>query len=297
MTRFVYIADTHLGADPVGYCQQPAYPEKLDALVRLLDAWIRERGDIDFLLHGGDMVDAATAANITAARRLFDLSMPTFLCLGNHDLTAADALDLWMRLATDFFPGQEPDYAIVRKDCVVHVTPNHWEDAPYRWLETQDPHFAPGQLDAVERTAAERPDAVHVFATHCAVIGAPPEQTGLDEPWHAPSESFANSVFGLARRIPRLCCALSGHTHVNTHVKERSVHFVTASAFCETPFDFKLIEVGLDAVRMSTHNLAARVDFRAEYDYDKTFVQGRATDRAFEEAATEPVRETPQGGQ
>ena len=36
MTRFLYIADTHLGAAPMGYRQQPGYPERLGEIVRAL---------------------------------------------------------------------------------------------------------------------------------------------------------------------------------------------------------------------------------------------------------------------
>ena len=60
MTKFVYIADSHVGAGETGYHQQPRYADRLPELIVLLDAWIQQNSDIDFVLHGGDMVDAVS---------------------------------------------------------------------------------------------------------------------------------------------------------------------------------------------------------------------------------------------
>ena len=58
-------------------------------MLECLDKWIQSHPGIDFVLHGGDMVDLATVENIRAARDLFSLSVPVYLCLGNHDMTDA----------------------------------------------------------------------------------------------------------------------------------------------------------------------------------------------------------------
>ena len=121
MARFVLIADSHLGADPMGYQMQPAYPERLDEIVAALDAWIRRRGDVDFVLHAGDVVDAATDANIRRATDLFALSVPVAVCLGNHDLTETDAIERWRALAPNLFgeavggSGDRPIYIVRRQ--------------------------------------------------------------------------------------------------------------------------------------------------------------------------------------
>ena len=47
----------------------------------------------------------------------------------------------------------------------------------------------------------------------------------------------------------------------------------------ETPFEFKLIEVDESNFKISTHNLISQVKFKASYDFDKVFVQGRLIDR------------------
>jgi len=48
---------------------------------------------IDFILHGGDMIDSTTEDHIVAATNAFDLAVPVYLCLGNHDLTTPDAAE------------------------------------------------------------------------------------------------------------------------------------------------------------------------------------------------------------
>lgn len=81
MTRFLYLADTHLGANPMGYRQQTCYPEKLQQIVSALRQYLSASGGVDFILHGGDMLDYTTDDNIRAAAECFDFSIPTHLCL------------------------------------------------------------------------------------------------------------------------------------------------------------------------------------------------------------------------
>ena len=44
-------------------------------------------GPVDFVLHGGDMIDSTREEHIDRAAEMFRLSVPVYLCLGNHDLT------------------------------------------------------------------------------------------------------------------------------------------------------------------------------------------------------------------
>jgi hypothetical protein len=66
------------------------------------------------------------------------------------------------------------------------------------------------------------------------------------------------------------------------------VHYITVSPLVETPFEFKLFEVLPESLTMETHNLSDRVDFGARYDWNRTFVQGRACDRSFHRTLTPP---------
>ena len=98
MTKFLYIADTHLGANPMGYQKQRGYPERLPEILACLRAWLADEGGVDFILHGGDMVDSATADHIREAAEVFRFPVPVYLCLGNHDLTGEGSLDDWLAL-------------------------------------------------------------------------------------------------------------------------------------------------------------------------------------------------------
>ncbi|MFH1730980.1 MAG: metallophosphoesterase [Planctomycetota bacterium] len=282
LTRFVFIADTHLGAGTMGFHQQPAYPERLPELLAHLDAWITRDGAIDFVIHGGDIVDAATEEGIRAAAERFRLSVPVYLSPGNHDLTAPNALDLWLSLAPEFFPGGTPEFSVAATGCSVHARTTHWDEVPYRWNAVQDAHFVPGQLDGLGEAVTCAPEHAHVFVTHSPAAAIPPEQTGLDEAAHDPGREFADTVQALVTRCPRIGCTLGGHNHVNTCVRCGGARCVTASAFVETPFEFKLVEAGTRTLKMSTVSLLPQVGFDVDYDAGGAFVQGRARDRAFE---------------
>jgi len=253
----------------------------LPELVALLDAWIQQDSGIDFVLHGGDMVDAASVENIRAARSMFQLSVAVYLCLGNHDLTGENALDLWLAEAPVFFPEQAPAFAVRSADCFVHVVPVQWCDTPYFWSEEQRPHFLPEHLDRVRAVVADNPDVAHILCVHADVFGIPQEQTGFDDVYHPPLKAYTQTVLDFVRRHPQICCVLSAHNHINSCVVRDGVPFVTGSAFAETPFEFKVIEVGTGDVTMTTYDLLPDVLFKALYNYDKTFVQGRKKDRAF----------------
>jgi hypothetical protein len=281
MTRFLYIADTHVGANPMGYQQQQGVPEKLPELVAAIKNQIATDKCIAFVLHGGDMVEAATDRNLTAAVKAFDLPVPVYLCLGNHDLTAPDALERWLTLAPGFFRQGRPEYSIETAQCVLHVVPNHWEARPYYWETVQQPHFSAGQLERLDGALRLKPHLPHLLLTHSPVHGAPVEQTGFAEPFHPPGKAFTAAVTAMAARHGNLQCVLGAHNHLNLCVKNQGVHFVTVSALVETPFELKLFEVTADVITMSTLSLANRVGGAAAYDAGKAFVQGRPNDRAF----------------
>ena len=282
MARFVYIADTHLGADPAMFWQQPSYPGRLPELLGLLDDWIRGDGAIDFILHGGDLVDAPTDENLLAAADLFRLSVPVYLTLGNHDLSEPDALARWLSVAPDFFPADCPEFAIHAPGCSVHVRTTHWGRTPYHWDTEMDARFAPGQLDGLDEAVGCAPESVHLFATHSPAVAIPVEQTGAGEFDHNPGEPFTNAMLGATVRHPQVRCLLGAHNHVNVCVPRGSVHCVTVSAFTETPFEFKVIKAVPGELRMSTVSLLEQVSFEAEYEAGRAFVQGRECDRWFD---------------
>ena len=287
MTRFVYLADTHLGPDALEYQQQPACPGKAREILRALDSWIREDGGVDLILHGGDLVDAGTPDAIGQASEQVRFSRPLHLCLGNHDLTGKESLAHWLKLCPDLFPGGQPEYSIQREDCVIHVVPNHWNAIPYYWERQESaPVFFPHQMEALRarcRAAAGRPQ---ILLTHSPVFGLPPEQTGFSEPYHSPGEAFTRNVVNLVESQPDIRCVLGAHNHMNMRIERGGVHYVTTSSLIEAPFEFKVFEINGGRVSMETVSLADRLPFVADYDATRAYVQGRACDRAFSHVAS-----------
>jgi len=284
MTKFLYIADTHLAANPMGYQQQTGYPERLSDILSALREYLSANHDIDFILHGGDMIDTTTEDNIIAAANAFHFEVPVYLCLGNHDLTTPDSVAQWSTLAPEFFANGTPDYTIISEDCVIHVVPNHWGDEPYYWKSAQKPHFSSAQMERLSHDLSMKANLPHILLTHSPVYGLPVTQTGFSEPYHYPGDSFATDVNALATAHDNMECVLGAHNHMNMHVSHDGVDFVTISALVETPFEFKLFEVGAQQIEMSTISLQPALAFDAEYDTTRSYVQGRAIDRSFSRA-------------
>jgi len=282
MTRFIYLSDTHLGSSGSGFHQQKTYPERLSEIVAVLNAWIRQDGRIDFVLHGGDMTDSGTRDLIWQASHLFKLPVPVRLCLGNHDLTERESLAHWLKLCPDFFSGGRPEYLIETEDCVLHVVPNNWMEIPYRWVDTQNPHFLDDQITLLDRQSARRAVRPQILLTHSPVFGLPPEQTGMAKPFHEPVATFTKTVVEWAKRQPGLLCVLGGHTHMNMRVEHAKVNYVTVSALVEVPFEFKVFEIGTDSWSMKTISLADQLHFRSEYNHEKHYVQGSEKERTVE---------------
>jgi len=284
MTRFLYIADTHWGADPMGYQQQRGYPDKLPEILSALSAWIAARGDIDFILHGGDMIDATSDDTITAAASAFDLGIPVYLCLGNHDVTTPNAVERWVTLAPQLFPNGTPDSTIASDDCVLHVAPTQWCEVPYYWDRAQQPYLTPAQMTRLRGALKTQTDVPHLLLTHSPVYGLPVVQTGFAEPYHAPTAAFAAQIRDLAARHGTLKGVLGAHNHMTMRVRRAGVEFVTVSALVETPFEFKLFEVTPRRIAMATFSLSGALTFKGDYDAARSFVQGRGIDRSFSRA-------------
>lgn len=286
MSTFVYLCDTHLGADPMGYQQQKGYPQHLPELFGLLSDVIRTRGDIACVLHGGDLVDRADERCLRMAGLLRELPVPVYLCLGNHDTTVPDALGMWLEAHPDYFPGDSPDYSIDLGDAVIHVAPTQWSAAPppYYWERELSPQFLPEQLATLEGEVSHRFDRPHVICTHSPVSAVPTAQTGFDEPFHEPPNAFTALFRDLWRRHRCVRLLLSGHNHVTSCRVEEGVAMVTGSAFSEAPFEFKIVTIDAAGLSVRSETLAGRVSFPYVYDWDKTYVQGRRCDRQVEVA-------------
>lgn len=283
MLRFLYITDTHFGANPIGFHQQPAYPERMADIIQAIQKEV-DRHSADFIIHGGDLVDSCRTDLIRHVYSLLKLPVPFYLCLGNHDLDRPDALELWLAHTPKWFIGGSPHYEIVSDSCVVHVVPNHWESGlEYFWGQKQQPLFSEKQLNRLEQVVQANPNKMHVLVTHSPVFGMSQKQSGLDRIIHDAPESFRQSIEDLTRKYANLKIVLSGHNHLNTLRLTEEAAYVSASSLIETPFEYKLFEITDVEARMTTHSLdlSGLNGFNPEYIENRSYVQGRKQDRGF----------------
>jgi len=281
--KFLYIADTHIGgSDTKGYTQQERYLKHFDELIDVFAEWIEQQGDIDFVIHGGDMVDESSLKNVVEAGRLFKkLPCPVYFTPGNHDLTENDSVEKWLSETPDFFNGNSLDFSFCRNNVKFDFVSCHWGTKAYFWHpdEAQIPYFQADQTDLLEAGGDFK---YKVLVTHAPVFGLPCEQTGLDEALHPPAGDFGSVIHELATKHGTLL-VLGAHTHMNMHLCKDGVHYVTASAFSEMPFEFKVFDLNDKSFSMETVSLAEKMSFNGNYNFKKTYVQGRTCDRSFKE--------------
>lgn len=287
MTRFLYLSDTHYGPERLGYAQQNAYPTRLPEILTALCVWMEIKGPVDFVLHGGDMIDESSVGIIQKMSTLFGLPVPVYLCLGNHDLTRPEAGEWWLSHAPAFFPGGDVNFDIVTEDCVLHIAPNQWSSVPYYWDRAADTRFLPEQKKHLSRALSAHADVPHILITHSPARGLPPGQTKGMVSSHASGAEFERELSELLAhcRDPRL--VLTGHSHINLHRKAGNTHYAGASSLIEAPFEFKLVEVDKGNIRLSTHSLTDEISFPWEYNSERTYVQGRPRDRGFVSAGNQ----------
>ncbi|MUV36989.1 3',5'-cyclic-AMP phosphodiesterase [Lentibacillus sp. JNUCC-1] len=281
MTKFIYFTDTHIGANPVGFCQQPAYPQSINNLVTYLKNVVVSE-QIDFVVHGGDLVQTCKKDLIQEAVKLMNFSVPVYLCLGNHDLDHKNAVNTWMENAPNLFCENKPAYSVIDKTSALHIIPNHWIDNHlYYWENKQNPYFTQAQIHYLEKKFQAHPDKKHILITHSPVFGMSKKQSGLDHVIHEPPLSFQDTILQTSLQYPELKLVLSGHNHLNTLKQRNGTLFVSGSSFIETPFEYKIIEVTERCINLRTHSIGqtALLDFVPSYNYEATYVQGREQDR------------------
>jgi len=276
--KFIYIADSHIGgSDESGYRKQPRYLRYFQELIDSLGKYIKNRGDIDCIIHGGDMIDKTSPAAISMAVNFFDqLPCPTYLALGNHDLTTPDSIALWMQYAPQFFPDGKPDFRLIFSGVQLDCLACNWGEKPAFWnpQEPQQPWLTTKQLTQI--STLEENCFTQLIITHSPVYGLPPEQHGGTGILHAPAGNFNETI---DKCLNNTALVLGAHTHMNMCLAKNNCHFVTVAAFSETPFEFKLIEVTPQKLSMQTLQLSNQVSFSTEYDTKSAYVQGRQCDR------------------
>lgn len=278
--RFIYIADTHFGGnDQKGFMKQPRYLKYSDAMVAALAEWIKEDGDIDFILHAGDLVDEFSPEKVEYACALLAcLNRPVYLALGNHDLTEPQAVEYWLKHASHLFYNSKADYCFKIENIVFDIRCLSWGREPYWWqnTESQCPYWTAKPEKKFFKNAAYK-----ILVTHSPVFGIPVGQTGFMESFHSPPEDFTSMVMDEIKEN-RYDLVLGAHNHMNMCMLHNDTAFITVSAFAEAPFEFKLFEIDDYGIKMQTISLAKRMPFKFNYDDQSSYVQGRTCDRTLD---------------
>ena len=281
--KFIYLADSHIGgSDSAGYCQQERSLRYARDIFDELRHWLHEHPEVDFMIHGGDMADSGTGANILQAKEFFAaLPCPCFLALGNHDLTETDSLQKWLQIVPEFFPEQQTDYSFLQGDVRFDILTVHWGKQEFFWdpSEAQIPWFSDQQFNQLQKGLCGKR---RILITHAPPCGLPEAQTGLQNPLHPPAGNFETILQQLAEEYS-LDLILGAHNHMNLATRRDPAWLVTSSAFSETPFEFKLFEINDKKLCMETISLVNQLPFRSSYDHQKSYVQGRPCDRKFSE--------------
>jgi DNA repair exonuclease SbcCD nuclease subunit len=280
--KFIYIADTHFGGkNTKGFFKQTRYLDKSKELLLCLKNYISEIGGIDFIIHGGDIIDECSAENIQKSIELMDLlECKIYLALGNHDLTVRNSAELWKENAVDFFAGSDNDpfnFVLNHNGVAFDIRALSWGSVPMWWQidEEQCPYWTSG-VDGELLNDSK----VKILVTHSPVFGLPVEQTGFDKEIHPPQGDFLGKVLSEVETYG-YNIVLGAHNHMNMRVNKDGVEYVTASSFTEAPFEFKLFEIDDNKITMQTLSLADRVSFKYDYDSEASYVQGEEKYRSF----------------
>lgn len=273
--RFLYLTDTHLGGTEAGYTLQPRCWDRVGLLFDGLSTWLR-RHSVDFILHGGDVIDHGTACEIKMAVSCFSrLGVPTYLCLGNHDLAQRDSMDHWRSQHGGMLPDGADTFALEFGEFGLFVLGHHWytTDPPHYWQEDkpQIPLLDDRQRCFLESFLATS-DRPVIVATHSPLNAVPSVQTGMPQPFHSPDPEFVNIFRTLARKFDMMKLILCGHNHANSVYDHGGFVTMTTASFTETPFDVRTITVCDEAVEVETISLAdlvsnLPVQYRAGYDW------------------------------
>ena len=238
------------------------------------------------ICHAGDIIDDGSPEQMTEAARLFrQLPCPVYATPGNHDLLKPSAEILLPKHLPELFPDGKVDYFIIRDGVRFDfLTTNWFPGTPYRWQWTwpvrQESYFTGQQMALLKEGPQDLP---RILITHSPSAGVPVGQTGLDQEFHAPDESLAQTLSELAEQL-KIRLFLGGHTHVNMAVDDGRMAAVTVSSLRELPFELKVFEINQGHVSMQTVSLTneGADSFGCQYNYNKTFVQGRLCDRRLE---------------
>lgn len=278
---FAHLTDFHLSADGLPWADT-TLPEHL--LARTVEA-LNARGDLDFVLITGDVLDLATPDELHRARDLLaGLTVPWHFIPGNHDgfihesspgaLPPAEAVSgLDPRMSE---PPPDAQHGRWRRDVAEGVVliglDSRLADDWNGLVETQQLHWLQTQLDR------SRAADLVIVAVHHPLHPMAPVDT---RPWWS---NFicdnGGEVQALLNRYPNVRLVLGGHHHAH-HIKRHgeTLHVFTAPLTLY-PCEYRIIRLtpGGDGwqARVETHSAAGEAERKAARD---DLLEGRSAQR------------------
>ena len=290
--RLLYVTDTHIGCSDAGYALQPRYrPEERAALFAALKELARER-EVDALIHGGDVVDHGTPEEIDEALEVMaGLGVPTYVCLGNHDLMLADSMEYWRTKGAWLLPEGGEAFACEFAGATLVVVSHHWHpEHSFHWppKEKLRPRLDERQAQRLEEFCAQAEGPV-IVVTHAPLNAVPAWQTGEVEPFHPPHPPYFDTFAAVAARHANFRLALCGHNHAHSVHNHETFVSCTTSSMIERPGQVRILTITDDAIEVETVSLAERAGLSTELADERPWAAGNAASRSFRVSCRGPV--------
>lgn len=212
--RIIQISDTHIYADPQRSLLGVPTQKSFQAIIDLLQ---KEEGQIDFILHSGDLSqDGTDASYIRLAEMLKVLSVPVYCVAGNHDDT---------KIMASLYPRE--------------TISNHKHIVLKNWhiilLNSQKPGAIEGHLDISQLNYLQH--CLQAYPEHQAIVVFHHQPIPVGSRWlDNLGLNNAKKFWQVISHYPKVNTVLFGHVHQEFEQVFKGVKCYSVPATC---FQFK----------------------------------------------------------
>jgi predicted MPP superfamily phosphohydrolase len=266
---FAFITDTHVRlAGREDWMNRKMGDATAAELARTLDDLARER--LAFVIHGGDMTDTATRAELEVVRDvLASQPLPVYGCIGNHDRYLATSRDDARELLASHFPGAQLDYTFTK--------------GPVRFVvldvEIEEPKVRSRKLQWLEETLHADAETPTVFVWHYPAFNRGTQSTSgfRLQDW---SQLGRDVLLKSLMAAPNVFACINGHDHWDEVNTRNGLTFVQNAAFVEWPNSYRVYHVYRDRLEWEVRQVRNRGFIRESFLPDKAMSWMIATGEA-----------------
>ena len=193
--------------------------------------FINEERKPAFLIHTGDITSNGQLKDLKQSKIILDNSnFPYYAVMGDHDGTKTNNFERVFGERCRSFDYKNWHFTIIS------IFPT---DEEIKWLK---------------KDLKENQEKPIIIATHRLII--------YDKFTEFFAKKFANNVdllmpkaeevLTIIKKYPNVKLVLSGHVHTNLHYKKYCIHFISTSALCEPPYQFRTFEIYKDKIIVKT---------------------------------------------